>query len=201
MFDKYVAPRVKQQFAGSGAAFSSRQGDAVSSALNDLNLNLQQQHGQLQQQRLFQNAQFQDAAYGRALQASNAADPTLVGAGNLFSSLQPMFNEFMRTSNESNPYLSQALGYISNNQSAMYNPQASTGSMLLGGALGAASLYSAFKPTPAPGSNAALQQGPVAGGVMSGLGGVTSGVGIGSMFGPVGAGVGGVLGGIAGLFT
>lgn len=224
MFDKYVAPRVKAQFAGSGAAFTSRQGDAVANALGDMTLNLQKQHGDLLNQSLFNNAQFQEAALGRALQATQATNPQLAGSTALMSSMQPFFNEFMRTAPESNPYLSQAMAYISNNQGAMYNPQSSLASSLTGGALGLAALGKAGffgSGTPAApktttdsygwswgggvSGGGGAPQGAVlpstGGGMLSGISGAAGGAMIGNMIFPgVGGLLGAGLGGLTGLF-
>lgn len=109
-FDRNIAPRIAQSFAGVGA-FSSRQGTAIADALSGLNTNLAGERSRIMYQdramaaqaaeaaagrrfgAMSTNAQLSDAAMGRSLQASQLASqfdlqPLLAG-GQMASLLAP----------------------------------------------------------------------------------------------------------------
>jgi hypothetical protein len=164
-FDRDIMPRLNDQFAGMGATFSTRKGDAGARALSDLTSNLTAARSDLayKDQSLAaslaesaagrrlamnqMNAQFTDSAQARMLQGigmqSNLANRPLQDASIISGLLQPLqgrqdaaaqmgYQDFLRTTQENNPYINQMLAFLGSNQTAQYT-QPGWGGALAGG--------------------------------------------------------------------
>lgn len=222
-FDRHIAPRIRSAFGGVGA-FSSRQGDAVGSALSDMNTQLTQQLGDFQfknqAQQAAYNFQGQESAAERQMRSIALADVVanrdLSNAGALMQAISPFQqyeqakldtarSEWERMLPENSPWLRIAMDYLNRNQSVTYNPQQRGGiGGALGGALGlgmlgsgAAGLFGGG--TAAAGTGFGLAGTGLAGsfGVAApaaGAAGAATGASFGSMLGPLGLGLGAILG-------
>lgn len=158
-FDRDIAPRIAEGFAGVGA-FSSRAGIARANALGDLTTSLAAERSRLAYQDQALAAQLAESAVGRipiglqaATQVANqplssagalmgVANPFQVRADQLLSAQQ---EQFYTSQPYNNPYIQQALGFIGQQQMAAYNPQRVGGlGGLLGGLAGGAAVGNAL---------------------------------------------------------
>lgn len=148
-FDREVAPRIREGFAGF-SGFSSRQGEAQSQALSDMNVGANAQLASWQQGNQQLSASLAESAanrrFGAIGQAGLLANQGLVGAGALQQFYQPyqqradqstqaQYQEFLRLRPEANPWLSTAMSYVGQPNQIAYQPSGRVGSAF-GGALG-----------------------------------------------------------------
>lgn len=152
-YDRDIAPRIKEAFAGSGALYSSRRGQAQARALTDLQTDLTGQYASVAMQNQGLAAQLAENAQSRAMQSiplgGQMAQQPLTAAAMMANLLNPyqnqanmqaqaQYTEFMRMQPESSPWTAMALEYLNNNQMGTYNkqlnPYARAGLGALGGA-------------------------------------------------------------------
>lgn len=162
-FDTEIKPQIAQQFSALGGTFSSRRGQAVGSALEGL----QGQMGSELANMLYRNeelkAQLAESAANRQLgavglgeafgQRSISRANALTQAASPFQAYEQSkntagYNDWLRTRAENSPYLSAALNYMGQSQTASYlqtsqNPGIDWGSLgqaagMAGGIIGGA---------------------------------------------------------------
>lgn len=152
-FDTEIAPRIAEGFAGGGATFSSQRGRAQREALEDLQTQLAGGLGQFQLSNQQFNAGLQESALQRQLQAVGIAEQQALAPLNRLSSLTQAlgpfqqqaqaertggFNEFLRLTEEADPFLQFGLGTIGKSEFAAQPGQQlfSGGGALAGSILG-----------------------------------------------------------------
>jgi hypothetical protein len=119
-FDQYIAPRIRESFAGPSNALTSRSGTAVAQSLGDLTTGLNAQMAQAVQQNQQLQAQLNDSARQRQLQGAMLPAQAGIGIG---GALQPFQQNAFAQSPAGNPFFSQSLGFLNNSQMALYQPQ------------------------------------------------------------------------------
>lgn len=151
-FQQRIAPQIAESYAGSGALFSSRRGQAVQQGLSDLQANLAGQRATLAYQDQSLSASLANDAANRQLQgiglANTYTQQPLTSAllqqqilapfqDQQNTAAQNSYNEFLRQQPANNPYAQLALAFVGQSQQAAFqktNPYVKAGVGIAGGA-------------------------------------------------------------------
>lgn len=140
IFREELVPAIREGFAGSGALFSSRRGEATANEARMLSRDLLAALERKQGEGDFLRAQLAETALNRQFAATGAAEQfgqrDIFRAGNIFQAGAPgqaqsniqsqgLLSEFLRTLPGNNPAINQGLNFINQNQLASFNPQKS----------------------------------------------------------------------------
>lgn len=161
-FQQHVKPQIDEAYAGQGALWSSRRGQAVRTALTDVTTGLNAQRSTLAYNDQQLAASLAENAKNRQLQGVQAASQfrmePLTSAALYENLLQPFqqnaqaqsssaYEEWTRTLPQNSPWTSLALGYIGQTTQSAYNksmnPYAAAGIGAVGGAASGALIGSA----------------------------------------------------------
>lgn len=141
-FDEEIAPRISEGFAGRGATFSSRRGDANRKALEGLQANMASELADMNYRNQALRAQLAESATERQLASvgmgQQFAGRNLARAGALMQAAAPFqqqeqeklsgkYQEFLRTRSETSPYLNAALAFTGQPHMSTYYQEASPG--------------------------------------------------------------------------
>ena len=140
IFKEELVPAIRESFAGGGALFSSRRGEATANEARTLSRDLMAALERKQGEGDFLRAQLAETALNRQFQATGAAEQfgqrDTFRAGNIFQAGAPgqtqsnlqsqgLLSEFLRTLPGNNPAINQGLNFIGQSHLASYNPQES----------------------------------------------------------------------------